>query len=208
MVVELGEYWAWPKMLCTIFTQLAGALSWWRCHLPDAFKIWPLPTTSIPQTPQHVTVVVTDQVEYTHNEQYPCSWGKLSTISSYCLNSFLLTSRGWGLLQRRPSLGFGFIATDPRVITCFDRFQKVLCGVLRRPHSTHYHFKHCYEQRKWARTLYISVHTRQGSRCICAKPLHSTYISPVNLDIPILFDQASCIKLNQRKYFIQFMVWC
>lgn len=87
--------------------------------------------------------LLSDQMEYTHNEQ--CSWSqrKPSTVSWHCFDSFMPFS----VLE---SLEFSAEKTEPwfwchnhKPIIChlLWLFSKGFCCV---PHSTHFSFKHWY----------------------------------------------------------------
>lgn len=94
--------------------------------------------------------LISDQVDYAHDEKYPCCRRKLSTMSSHCFDWFVLSTVSLKLEPWWLSLDFGVIAIDSQFATCYDSFQKGFCEEMKRPD---FPTKHSYNKRKWAKTL-------------------------------------------------------
>lgn len=70
-----------------------------------------------------------------------------------------------------------------------------MCGnMVVRPHSKNFSWKHFYQQRNSARTLYHSVYTRKISLFVCANRLQSAYSHSVMIaTVPIHFLFVICM---------------
>lgn len=146
--------------------------------------------------------LLSDQEEHTHDEQYSCSRENLSTVSSYCFDWFVLSSisekltysiaksehwlrchRNRPMIRHRRRLNllahaYHFVGWRARANKSIFVWERLKNGLYKH---THIATSHCYKQRRWARTLKISVNTRQSSRRICAKRLHSAYFTSVTI---------------------------